>query len=153
MQDWVQNDATVSSQGAVSTRPCTTASPSSAKTLVPDDDFSLAKCGQSHSFILRNEIRSHFVLLGWVSGFHFFLVAVMMVFYCGDASAFSDGSSVVMVVVVSEISIRDELQLDEALKRIFQYGQGGGIPRRSAPILQMIHEEVTEDGNTASPGV
>lgn len=40
----------------------------------------------------------------------------------------------------------DEQHLDEALKRIFQYGQGGGISRRSAPILQMIREEVTEDG-------
>ncbi|KAL3813240.1 hypothetical protein ACJIZ3_014508 [Penstemon smallii] len=40
----------------------------------------------------------------------------------------------------------DEQHLEEALKRIFQYGQGGGIPRRSAPILQMIREEVTEDG-------
>eukprot|EP00262_Sarcandra_glabra_P005309 TRINITY_DN1673_c0_g1_i1.p1 TRINITY_DN1673_c0_g1~~TRINITY_DN1673_c0_g1_i1.p1 ORF type:complete len:289 (-),score=50.55 TRINITY_DN1673_c0_g1_i1:175-1041(-) len=40
----------------------------------------------------------------------------------------------------------DEQHLDEALKRIFQYGQGGGIPRRSAPILQSIREEVTEDG-------
>ncbi|KAG6736820.1 hypothetical protein POTOM_060288 [Populus tomentosa] len=74
----------------------------------------------------------------------------------------------------------DEQHLDEALKRIFQYGleeqepsivsdsgpespksatrspqskyskgrgrKGGGIPRRNAPILQMIREEVTEDG-------
>ncbi|KAJ6936268.1 thylakoid membrane protein [Populus alba x Populus x berolinensis] len=40
----------------------------------------------------------------------------------------------------------DEQHLDEALKRIFQYGLGGGIPRRNAPILQMIREEVTEDG-------
>lgn len=40
----------------------------------------------------------------------------------------------------------DEQHLDEALKRIFQYGQGGGIPRRSAPILHIIREEVTEDG-------
>uniref|UniRef100_A0A7C9DJ89 Thylakoid membrane protein slr0575 n=1 Tax=Opuntia streptacantha TaxID=393608 RepID=A0A7C9DJ89_OPUST len=40
----------------------------------------------------------------------------------------------------------DEQHLDEALKRIFQYGQGGGIPRRSAPVLQMIREEVTGDG-------
>lgn len=40
----------------------------------------------------------------------------------------------------------DEQHLDEALKRIFQYGQGGGIPRRSAPVLQLIREEVTEDG-------
>ncbi|KQJ96260.1 uncharacterized protein LOC100830341 isoform X1 [Brachypodium distachyon] len=40
----------------------------------------------------------------------------------------------------------DEQHLDEALKRIFQYGLGGGIPRRSAPILQKIQEEVTEEG-------
>nr|CAB3486113.1 unnamed protein product [Digitaria exilis] len=45
----------------------------------------------------------------------------------------------------------DEQHLDEALQRIFQYGLGGGIPRRSAPILQNIREEVgslsvTEDG-------
>ncbi|CAJ1947392.1 unnamed protein product [Sphenostylis stenocarpa] len=39
----------------------------------------------------------------------------------------------------------DEQHLDEALKRIFQYGQGGGIPRRSAPVLQLIREEVTQD--------
>uniref|UniRef100_A0A0E0EKQ4 Uncharacterized protein n=1 Tax=Oryza meridionalis TaxID=40149 RepID=A0A0E0EKQ4_9ORYZ len=37
----------------------------------------------------------------------------------------------------------DEQHLDEALKRIFQYGLGGGIPRRSAPILQNIREEYT----------
>ncbi|KAL6994085.1 hypothetical protein U1Q18_012190 [Sarracenia purpurea var. burkii] len=40
----------------------------------------------------------------------------------------------------------DEQHLDEALKRIFQYGQGGGVSRRNAPVLQMIREEVTEDG-------
>ncbi|XP_078153647.1 acclimation of photosynthesis to environment [Carex rostrata] len=43
----------------------------------------------------------------------------------------------------------DEQHLDEALKRIFQYGLGGGIPRRSAPKLQMIREEVTEEGKYA----
>ncbi|XP_063945389.1 uncharacterized protein LOC108210377 isoform X2 [Daucus carota subsp. sativus] len=40
----------------------------------------------------------------------------------------------------------DEQHLEEALKRIFQYGLGGGIARRSAPTLQMIREEVTENG-------
>ncbi|KAI3500112.1 hypothetical protein L1887_35928 [Cichorium endivia] len=40
----------------------------------------------------------------------------------------------------------DEQHLDEALKRIFQYGLGGGVARRNAPILQKIREEVTEDG-------
>ncbi|KAL5741562.1 hypothetical protein ACOSP7_028294 [Xanthoceras sorbifolium] len=39
----------------------------------------------------------------------------------------------------------DEQYLNEALKMIFQYDLGGGIPRRSAPILQRIREEVTED--------
>nr|GLL19245.1 uncharacterized protein LOC109168562 [Ipomoea trifida] len=47
---------------------------------------------------------------------------------------------------VTRFRYGDEQHLDEALKRIFQYGQGGGIARRSAPILQMIREEVTEDG-------
>uniref|UniRef100_A0A1J3IZM1 Thylakoid membrane protein slr0575 n=1 Tax=Noccaea caerulescens TaxID=107243 RepID=A0A1J3IZM1_NOCCA len=40
----------------------------------------------------------------------------------------------------------DEQHLEEALKRIFQYGLGGGIPRRSAPTLTMIREEVLTDG-------
>ncbi|KAF7811241.1 thylakoid membrane protein slr0575-like [Senna tora] len=40
----------------------------------------------------------------------------------------------------------DEQHLDEALQRIFQYGLGGGIPRRNGPVLQMIREEVTQDG-------
>ncbi|KAI4320322.1 hypothetical protein MLD38_033818 [Melastoma candidum] len=38
----------------------------------------------------------------------------------------------------------DEQHLDEALKRIFQ--MACGIPRRSAPVLQMVREEVSEDG-------
>ncbi|KAF8701797.1 hypothetical protein HU200_033115 [Digitaria exilis] len=63
---------------------------------------------------------------------------------------------------VTRFRYGDEQHLDEALQRIFQYGlvifpilliclisfkyQGGGIPRRNAPILQKIREEVTEDG-------
>ncbi|WVZ93350.1 hypothetical protein U9M48_039337 [Paspalum notatum var. saurae] len=47
---------------------------------------------------------------------------------------------------VTRFRYGDEQHLDEALQRIFQYGLGGGIPRRSAPILQKIREEVTEDG-------
>ncbi|KAJ4960596.1 hypothetical protein NE237_020506 [Protea cynaroides] len=47
---------------------------------------------------------------------------------------------------VTRFRYGDEQHLDEALKRIFQYGQGGGISRQSAPVLQMIREEVTEDG-------
>ncbi|CAK8542964.1 unnamed protein product [Lathyrus sativus] len=47
---------------------------------------------------------------------------------------------------VTRFRYGDEQHLEEALKRIFQYGQGGGIPRRSAPVLQIIREEVTQDG-------
>ncbi|KAK8959776.1 hypothetical protein KSP40_PGU007031 [Platanthera guangdongensis] len=47
---------------------------------------------------------------------------------------------------VTRFRYGDEQHLDEALKIIFQYGLGGGISRRSGPILQMICEEVTEDG-------
>nr|CAB3482767.1 unnamed protein product [Digitaria exilis] len=47
---------------------------------------------------------------------------------------------------VTRFRYGDEQHLDEALQRIFQYGLGGGIPRRNAPILQKIREEVTEDG-------
>ncbi|GAB2303360.1 hypothetical protein Dimus_037351 [Dionaea muscipula] len=50
---------------------------------------------------------------------------------------------------VTRFRYGDEQHLDEALKRIFQYGHGGGISRRSAPVLQRIREEVTEDGKYA----
>ncbi|CAK9205375.1 unnamed protein product [Sphagnum jensenii] len=40
----------------------------------------------------------------------------------------------------------DEQHLEEALKRIFRYGQGGGISRRYAPRLQNIREEVRGEG-------
>eukprot|EP00244_Chara_vulgaris_P000413 TRINITY_DN1071_c1_g1_i1.p1 TRINITY_DN1071_c1_g1~~TRINITY_DN1071_c1_g1_i1.p1 ORF type:complete len:356 (-),score=21.61 TRINITY_DN1071_c1_g1_i1:173-1219(-) len=36
----------------------------------------------------------------------------------------------------------DEQHLDEALKRIFRYGQAGGIQRRFAPTLTAVREEV-----------
>ncbi|XP_054787774.1 uncharacterized protein LOC129293714 [Prosopis cineraria] len=47
---------------------------------------------------------------------------------------------------VTRFRYGDEQHLDEALKRIFQYGLGGGIPRRNAPVLKMIREEVTPLG-------
>ncbi|PKA47245.1 hypothetical protein AXF42_Ash017190 [Apostasia shenzhenica] len=46
---------------------------------------------------------------------------------------------------VTRFRYGDEQHLDEALKRIFQYGQGSGISRRNGPILQMIREEVIPD--------
>ncbi|KAH7280901.1 hypothetical protein KP509_36G020000 [Ceratopteris richardii] len=47
---------------------------------------------------------------------------------------------------VTRFRYGDEQHLDEALKRIFRYGQGGGIQRRNAPILQAIREEVSAEG-------
>ncbi|KAL4419968.1 hypothetical protein ABPG75_007066 [Micractinium tetrahymenae] len=38
----------------------------------------------------------------------------------------------------------DEQHLDEALTRIFRFGQAGGIPRRLCPILTGLREEVTD---------
>eukprot|EP00270_Netrium_digitus_P006477 TRINITY_DN18_c0_g1_i2.p1 TRINITY_DN18_c0_g1~~TRINITY_DN18_c0_g1_i2.p1 ORF type:complete len:303 (+),score=79.67 TRINITY_DN18_c0_g1_i2:3-911(+) len=45
---------------------------------------------------------------------------------------------------VTRFRYGDEQHLEEALKRIFRYGQSGGIQRRSAPILSSIAEEVYE---------
>lgn len=47
---------------------------------------------------------------------------------------------------VTRFRYGDEQHLDEALKRIFRYGQAGGIQRRNAPRLNMIREEVTTEG-------
>ncbi|KAH9312288.1 hypothetical protein KI387_027323, partial [Taxus chinensis] len=47
---------------------------------------------------------------------------------------------------VTRFRYGDEQHLDEALKRIFRYGQAGGIQRRTAPRLNMIREEVTAEG-------
>ncbi|KAJ7533063.1 hypothetical protein O6H91_13G031300 [Diphasiastrum complanatum] len=43
----------------------------------------------------------------------------------------------------------DEQHLEEALKRIFRYGQAGGIQQRNAPTLQSIREEVNQHGKYA----
>lgn len=40
----------------------------------------------------------------------------------------------------------DDQHLYEALKRIFRYGQGGGIQRQNAPVLQSLREEVSAEG-------
>jgi hypothetical protein len=45
---------------------------------------------------------------------------------------------------VTRFRYGDEQHLEEALKRIFRYGQGGGIIRRYAPTLQSIREEVRQ---------
>ncbi|BBM98349.1 hypothetical protein MPTK1_1g12820 [Marchantia polymorpha subsp. ruderalis] len=47
---------------------------------------------------------------------------------------------------VTRFRYGDEQHLEEALKRIFRYGLGGGIQRRNAPTLTSIREEVSQDG-------
>ena len=42
----------------------------------------------------------------------------------------------------------DEQHLEEALGRIFRFGQGGGIPRRLSPILTGLREEVRDGAYT-----
>jgi hypothetical protein len=42
----------------------------------------------------------------------------------------------------------DEQQLDEALCRIFRFGQAGGIPRRLCPILVALREEIRDGAYT-----
>lgn len=45
---------------------------------------------------------------------------------------------------VTRFRYGDEQHLDEALTRIFRFGQGGGIPRRLCPILTGLREELTD---------
>lgn len=46
---------------------------------------------------------------------------------------------------VTRFRYGDEQHLDEALSRIFRFGQAGGIPRRLCPILVGIREETRND--------
>jgi hypothetical protein len=43
---------------------------------------------------------------------------------------------------VTRFRYGDEQHLDEALTRIFRFGQGGGLPRRLCPVLVGIREEM-----------
>ena len=49
---------------------------------------------------------------------------------------------------VTRFRYGDEQHLEEALGRIFRFGQSGGIPRRLSPVLTGIREEV-RDGQYA----
>ncbi|XP_011624430.1 uncharacterized protein LOC18436986 isoform X5 [Amborella trichopoda] len=107
--------------------PTTTSSPSSSlqndATFVSDTEFSLAKYAE--------------------------LKPVPCLTY-SDAQLLRENCATPILKQVRNDVIRyrygDEQHLEEALKRIFQYGQGGGIQRRNAPKLKMIREEATEEG-------
>jgi hypothetical protein len=45
---------------------------------------------------------------------------------------------------VTRFRYGDEQHLDEALSRIFRFGQAGGLPRRFCPILVAVREEVRD---------
>ncbi|KAM1009968.1 hypothetical protein ACFX13_046214 [Malus domestica] len=157
-----------------STQPSTVTSSSAAgKAIVPDDQFSLAKVsfgviglGVGVS-LLSYGFGAYFNILPgseWSAlmlTYGFPLAIIGMAFKYAelkpvpcltylDALQLRETSATPILTQVRNDVTRyrygDEQHLDEALKRIFQYGQGGGIARRSAPTLQSIREEVTGDG-------
>lgn len=150
-----------------------TSSVSPEKTVIPDQDFSLAKVSfgviglalgctlLSYGFGAYFNILpgSEWSALMLTYGFPLAIIGMALKYAelkpvpCvtySDAQLLRETCATPILKQVRNDVIRyrygDEQHLDEALKRIFQYGQGGGIPRRNAPVLQMIREEVTEDG-------
>ncbi|KAH6803701.1 acclimation of photosynthesis to environment [Perilla frutescens var. frutescens] len=163
-------------RAAESTQPSSVASGNAGKSTVPDDEFSLAKVsfgviglGLGVS-LLSYGFGAYFNILPgseWSAimltyGFPLAIIGMALKYAelkpvpCltySDAQALRDKCATPILNQVRSDVTRyrygDEQHLEEALKRIFQYGMGGGIPRRSAPILQSIREEVTEDGRYA----
>ncbi|XP_068638872.1 uncharacterized protein [Aristolochia californica] len=152
-----------------STQPATL----SGKAIVPDDDFSITKVSfgviglavgctlLSYGFGAYFNILpgSEWSALMLTYGFPLAIIGMALKYAelkpvpCityADAQALRETCATPILKQVRDDVIRfrygDEQHLDEALKRIFQYGLGGGIIRRNAPILEMIREEVTQDG-------
>ncbi|XP_021605329.1 uncharacterized protein LOC110609813 [Manihot esculenta] len=123
---------------ADSTQPSTIASSSSARTLV---SFGVVRLGYGISVLLR-QCNFSFPLTGRACRTE----ASTPCLTYSDALMLRETSATPILKQVkcdvTRYRYRDEQHLDEALKRNFQYGQGGGIPKRSAPILHMIREEV-----------
>ncbi|XP_026659560.2 uncharacterized protein LOC103704861 isoform X2 [Phoenix dactylifera] len=143
-------------------------SATSGKTIVPDNEFSLAKVSFGviglavGGTLLSYGFGAYFSILPgseWSAlmltyGFPLAIIGMALKYAelkpvpCitySDAEALRETCATPILKQVRNDVTRyrygDEQHLDEALKRIFQYGQGGGIPRRSAPTLQMIREE------------
>ncbi|KAJ3683439.1 hypothetical protein LUZ60_013666 [Juncus effusus] len=143
------------------------------KTIVTDDEFSLAKVSFGviglavGGSLLSYGFGAYFTILPgseWSAimltyGFPLTIIGMALKYAelkpvpCitfSDAEALREKCATPILKQVRSDVIRyrygDEQHLDEALQRIFQYGLGGGVPRRNAPKLQMIREEVTEEG-------
>ncbi|CAN6445731.1 unnamed protein product [Victoria cruziana] len=139
------------------------------KTIVPDDGFSLSKVsfgvvglgvglmllgygfGAYFSFLPGSEWSALLLTYGFplaIIGMalkYAELKPVLCITYTDAERLRETCATPILKQVKSDVTrfrYGDEQHLDEALKRIFQYGQAGGIPRRSAPVLQAIREEV-----------
>ncbi|KAM0032471.1 hypothetical protein Hdeb2414_s0016g00475371 [Helianthus debilis subsp. tardiflorus] len=149
------------------------AAPTGGKSIVEDDEFSLAKISfgviglgvglslLSYGFGAYFNILpgSEWSALMLTYGFPLSIIGMALKYAelkpvpCltyADAQNLREKCATPILKQVRDDVIRyrygDEQHLDEALKRIFQYGLGGGVARRNAPVLQKIREEVTEDG-------
>ncbi|KAL0343334.1 UNVERIFIED_CONTAM: Thylakoid membrane protein [Sesamum angustifolium] len=168
-----RRDPTLIVGAAESTQSSSVATVTADKSLVPDDEFSLAKVSfgviglgvgvtlLSYGFGAYFNILpgSEWSALMLTYGFPLAIIGMALKYaelkpvpcltYSDAQQLREKCATPILKQVRSDVTryrYGDEQHLDEALKRIFQYGQGGGIPRRSAPTLQMIREEVTEDG-------
>lgn len=160
-------------RAADSSSPPTVPASAAGKAVVPDDEFSLAKVsfgviglGLGLS-LLSYGFGSYFNLLPGSEWSALLLTYGFPLTIIGMALKYAELKPVPCITYADAFALRekcatpilkqvrsdvtrfrygDEQHLDEALQRIFQYGLGGGIPRRNAPILQKIREEVTDDG-------
>ncbi|XP_062195818.1 uncharacterized protein LOC133898984 isoform X3 [Phragmites australis] len=131
-------------RAADSSPPAAQPAAAAGKAVVQDDEFSLAKV----SFGVIG-LGLGISLLSYGFGSYFNLLpgsewSALLLTYGFPLTII--GMALKVRSDVTRFRYGDEQHLEEALQRIFQYGLGGGIPRRSAPILQKIREEVTEDG-------
>ncbi|GAQ84140.1 hypothetical protein KFL_001770260 [Klebsormidium nitens] len=142
---------------------------SKGKEIVPDNDFNVAKVsfGTVGAFLgvglLTFGFGSYFQLtpggdfsaLLLTYGFPLFLIGcalkyaelkpVPLISYADAYALRSSQATPILEQVRNDVTryrYGDEQHLEEALKRIFRYGQGGGISRRDAPVLTAIREEV-----------
>ncbi|KAH9739428.1 Acclimation of photosynthesis to environment [Citrus sinensis] len=131
-------------KAADSTQP-SSATTSADKTLVPDDEFTLAKV----SFGVIG-LGLGISLLSYGFGAYFSIFpgsewSALMLTYGFPLAVIGMALKYAELKPVPCLTYSDAQSLRETCATPI-LKQGGGIPRRSAPVLQMIREEVTEDG-------